>query len=184
MLPTAGCDSASGRHAEKRQALGQEREWTRPPRRLDQQLVALRDSKSNSAEAYRNLRSSLLLSSIDNPPRIIVVTSAFPEEGKTTTAINTAIVLAQRGEKVLLVDGDLRRGSLGAVFGLSDRSFGLSTVLANPHSISAKLPFRCLNCRPFMCCPPGRGLPTRPRCSLPAAWRNSSATGWRNTTES
>jgi polysaccharide biosynthesis transport protein len=111
--------------------------------RLNQHLVALRDSKSSSAEAYRNLRSSLLLSFIDNPPRIIVVTSALPEEGKTTTAINTAIVLAQRGEKVLLVDGDLRRGCLGAVFGLSDRTFGLSTVLASPnilHEIAVPLP--------------------------------------------
>lgn len=102
--------------------------------RLALQLVALRDPKSNSAESYRNLRSSLLLSSIDNPPRVIVVTSAFPEEGKTTTAINTAIVLALRGERVLLVDADLRRGRLAAVFGMQGRSFGLSTLLANPDS--------------------------------------------------
>lgn len=135
--------------------------------RLDQQLIALRDSKSNSAEAYRNLRSSLLLSSIDNPPRIIVVTSAFPEEGKTTTAINTAIVLAQRGEKVLLVDGDLRRGSLGAVFGLSDRSFGLSTVLANPHSIrEISVPLPEL--------PTLHVLPTGPRPPNPAEMLSSS----------
>ena len=92
--------------------------------RLSPQLVALRDSKSVGAEAYRNLRSSLLLSSIDNPPRIIAVTSAFPKEGKTTTAINCAIVLAQRGERVLLVDLDLRRGTLGQSFGISSRATG------------------------------------------------------------
>ena len=97
-----------------------------------QQLTALRSPKSVAAEAYRGLRSSLLLSSIDKPPRVIVVTSAFPGEGKTTTAVNCAIVLAQRGERVLLVDADLRRGSLDRVFGLEDKSFGLSTVLAQP----------------------------------------------------
>ncbi len=111
--------------------------------RLYRQLVALRDSKSTGAEAYRNLRSSLLLSSIDNPPLIIAVTSAFPKEGKTTTSINCAIVLAQRGEKVLLVDVDLRRGSLGRAFGISSRTRGLANLLSKPNSnveIEAPLP--------------------------------------------
>lgn len=135
--------------------------------RLDQQLVALRDSKSHSAEAYRNLRSSLLLFSIDNPPRTIVVTSAFPEEGKTTTAVNTAIVLAQRGEKVLLVDGDLRRGSLGMVFGLSDRNFGLSTVLANLYSVQE-------SAVPLPELPTLHVLPTGPRPPNPAEMLSSS----------
>ncbi|MFP5211416.1 MAG: GumC family protein [Acidobacteriota bacterium] len=97
-------------------------------------FAALLDSTSLSAEAYRGMRSSLLLSSIDNPPRVIVVTSAFPGEGKTTTAVNCAIVLAQRGERVLLVDADLRRGSLYRMFALSCGSFGLSSVLAQPDS--------------------------------------------------
>ncbi len=97
-----------------------------------QQLVALHSPKSHAAEAYRGLRSSLLLSSIDRPPRVLVITSAFPEEGKTTTAVNTAIAFAQRGERVLLVDADLRRGSLDRIFNLDDRSFGLSTVLTQP----------------------------------------------------
>jgi succinoglycan biosynthesis transport protein ExoP len=98
-----------------------------------QTLTSLLDPKSSCAEAYRGMRSSLLLSSIDNPPRIISVTSAFPGEGKTTTAVNCAIVLAQRGERVLLVDADLRRGTLHHVFGISDFSFGLTTVLAEPN---------------------------------------------------
>ncbi len=97
-----------------------------------QTLASLLDPKSNCAEAYRGMRSSLLLSSIDNPPRIISVTSAFPGEGKTTTSVNCAIVLAQRGERVLLVDADLRRGTLHHVFGITDLSFGLTTVLAQP----------------------------------------------------
>ena len=98
-----------------------------------QTLTSLLDPKSSCAEAYRGMRSSLLLSSIDNPPRVISVTSAFPGEGKTTTAVNCAIVLAQRGERVLLVDADLRRGTLHHVFGISDFSFGLTTVLADPN---------------------------------------------------
>lgn len=100
--------------------------------RAPQQLITLWDPKSNSAEAYRGMRSSLLLSSIDNPPRLIALTSAFPSEGKTTTALNLAVVLAQRNEKVLLVDADLRRGNLHRVFGLPDGTFGLSTALSQP----------------------------------------------------
>ena len=101
-----------------------------------QQLITLWDPKSNGAEAYRSMRSALLLSSIDNPPRVIVITSSFPGEGKTTTALNLAIVLAQRGERVLLVDADLRRGSLYRVFGIPNQSFGLSTVLTQPEIAS------------------------------------------------
>jgi succinoglycan biosynthesis transport protein ExoP len=96
------------------------------------QLITLWDPKSHGAEAYRGMRSSLLLSSIDNPPRVIVITSAFPAEGKTTTAVNFSIVLAQRGERVLLVDADLRRGSLRRIFGIADENFGLSTTLSQP----------------------------------------------------
>jgi succinoglycan biosynthesis transport protein ExoP len=96
------------------------------------QLTALHSPKSLAGEAYRGLRSSLLLSSIDKPPRVIVLTSAFPGEGKTTTAVNCALALAQRGERVLLVDADLRRGSLHQLFHISDRGFGLSSVLSRP----------------------------------------------------
>jgi capsular exopolysaccharide synthesis family protein len=105
------------------------------------QLTALHSPKSLAGEAYRGLRSSLLLSSIDKPPRVIVITSAFPGEGKTTTAVNCALALAQRGERVLLVDADLRRGTLHQVFRISDRSFGLSTVLSrNDERMKAPAP--------------------------------------------
>jgi len=131
-----------------------------------QQLIALNNPKSVAAEAYRGLRSSLLLSSIDNPPRVIVVTSAFPGEGKTTTAINTAIVLAQRGERVLLVDADLRRGSLDRVFGIADGSFGLSTVLSQPIN-HQELPV------PLPDLPTLHVLPTGPRPPNPAEMLSS-----------
>jgi len=137
---------------------------------LSPQLVAMRDPKSVSAEAYRNLRSALLLSSIDNPPRTIVITSAFPGEGKTTTAINVAIVLAQRGEKVLLVDADLRLGKLARVFGLSGSNIGLSTVLAKP-GIYREIPV------PLPELPTLHVLPTGPRPPNPAEMLSSVRMG-------
>jgi succinoglycan biosynthesis transport protein ExoP len=94
-------------------------------------LVTLRSPKSNVAEAYRGLRSSLLLSSVDNPPQVIMVTSAFSSEGKSTTSMNVAIALAQRNAKVLLVDADLRRGATGRVFGIKGSNIGLTTLLAH-----------------------------------------------------
>jgi capsular exopolysaccharide synthesis family protein len=138
-----------------------------PPGSHLQQLVALNSPKSHAAEAYRGLRSSLLLSSIDRPPRVIVVTSAFPGEGKTTTTVNTAIAFAQRGERVLLVDADLRRGSLDRVFNLDDKNFGLSTVLTQPaahRTLASPLPEL----------PMLQVLPTGPRPPNPAEMLSSN----------
>jgi capsular exopolysaccharide synthesis family protein len=132
-----------------------------------QKLITLYSPKSHAAEAYRGLRSSLLLSSIDRPPRVIVVTSAYPGEGKTTTTVNTAIAFAQRGERVLLVDADLRRGSLDRVFHLDDKSFGLSTVLTEPATIR-----NLANPLPEL--PALRVLPTGPRPPNPAEMLSSN----------
>ncbi len=136
-------------------------------RHAPQQLITLWDPKSNSAEAYRSMRSALLLSSIDNPPRVIIVTSAFPAEGKTTTAVNLAIVLAQRNERVLLIDSDLRRGSLHRVFGLADQSFGLSSVLTQP-DLQKEIP------APFPELPTLHVLATGPRPPNPAEMLSSN----------
>jgi len=84
--------------------------------------------QSQMAESYRALRTSLLLSNLGAPPKVIMVTSARPQEGKTTTSINTAIVLAQKGVRVLLMDADLRRPSIHKALGMGPRS-GLSNVL-------------------------------------------------------
>src|SRR6202795_4094787 len=84
--------------------------------------------QSQMAESYRALRTSLLLSNLGAPPKVIMVTSARPQEGKTTTSINTAIVLAQKGVRVLLVDADLRRPSIHKTLGMGPRR-GLSNVL-------------------------------------------------------
>jgi succinoglycan biosynthesis transport protein ExoP len=80
------------------------------------------------AESYRALRTSLLLSNLGAPPKVIIVTSALPQEGKTTTSINTAVVLAQKGVRVLLIDADLRRPSIHKTLGMGPHS-GLSNVL-------------------------------------------------------
>jgi capsular exopolysaccharide synthesis family protein len=100
-------------------------------------LIALEDNRSAMAEAYRHLRTSLLFSSAGNPPRTILVTSSQPSEGKTTTAINTAITLAQSGAEVVIIDCDLRRPRLHSHFDLENTN-GLTNYLSgerNPESL-------------------------------------------------
>ena len=92
------------------------------------ELITQSRPQSQMAEAYRALRTSLLLTSLGGPPKTILVTSALPREGKTTTSINTAIVLAQKGVRVLLIDADLRRPSIHKTLGMGPR-VGLSNVL-------------------------------------------------------
>src|SRR5438128_2312008 len=92
------------------------------------ELVTQARPQSQMAESYRALRTSLLLSSSGAPPKIILVTSALPQEGKTTTSINCAIVLAQKGVRVLLIDADLRRPGVHKALGMGPRS-GLSNIL-------------------------------------------------------
>jgi polysaccharide biosynthesis transport protein len=88
----------------------------------------LTQPKSQFAEAFRSLRTSLLLSTAGHHPKYIVLTSATPSEGKTTAASNLAAILAQRDTRVLLIDGDLRRPNIHHRFGLNGK-IGLTTVL-------------------------------------------------------
>jgi len=91
--------------------------------------MLLTHPQSQASEAFRGLRSSLLLSSPDRPPKTIAVVSSIANEGKTTVSTNLGVAFAQRGESVLLIDADLRRSTMHTHFGRPHSHFGLSTVL-------------------------------------------------------
>jgi tyrosine-protein kinase Etk/Wzc len=99
------------------------------------ELVTVNDRRSNSAEAYRTLRTNLLFSAAVQSLRCIVVTSAGPGEGKSTTAANLAVAMAQQGHRVLLVDCDLRKPRVHSLFGIKQEP-GLTNVLLGKVSLA------------------------------------------------
>jgi receptor protein-tyrosine kinase len=101
---------------------------------------AISFEKDNSAiaESFRKLRTNLQFLAVDNPPRVIVVTSSTPNEGKSTTSINLALALAEAENNVVLVDGDMRRPSLHTYLGLVGQ-VGFSTVLSGQATIDEAL---------------------------------------------
>lgn len=137
-LPSLGMIPMNHRLAEKEKgsngrsvALTRQSNW-----RDSVELITHSRPKSEIAEAYRALRTSILLSTTGTPPKVILITSALPQEGKTTSAINTAIVLAQKGSRVLLVDADLRRPSVHTKLSLRMRG-GLSTLLTGSDTLQS-----------------------------------------------
>lgn len=100
--------------------------------------ISFANDNSRIAESFRKLRTNLSFLAVDNPPKVIVVTSSIPNEGKTTTAINLALALAEADNNVLLVDGDMRRSMVQEYLKL-DGSVGLSTVLSGAIPLSEAL---------------------------------------------
>ncbi|HKO04556.1 MAG TPA: polysaccharide biosynthesis tyrosine autokinase [Candidatus Acidoferrales bacterium] len=94
------------------------------------ELATVAQPQSVVSEAYRALRTSILLSTSRHAPQLILISSGQPREGKTTTALNLAITLAQRGDRVVLIDTDLRRPRIHRSFQLSNDR-GLSTYLTS-----------------------------------------------------
>jgi succinoglycan biosynthesis transport protein ExoP len=99
-------------------------------------LALIEEKRSPVAEAYRHLRTSLLLSSAGQPPKTILVTSSQPSEGKTTTAVNTAVMLAQTGAEVLILDCDLRRPRVHAHFSLPNTR-GVTNYLSGDANVAS-----------------------------------------------
>lgn len=98
-------------------------------RRLDAISYLKKMPSSASAEAIRNLRTSVLLSNVDNPPQIVMICSSLSGEGKTTTALSTTLSFASMGKKVLLIEADIRRRIFGQYF-KTEQTDGIVAVLS------------------------------------------------------
>jgi receptor protein-tyrosine kinase len=106
--------------------------------RRKEPAISFSSDNSSIAEAFRKLRTNLQFLAVDDPPRVIVITSSMPNEGKSTTAINIALALAEAEHNVVLVDGDMRRPKLDKYLDLVGQ-VGLSTVLSGGASLSEVL---------------------------------------------
>lgn len=106
--------------------------------RRKQPAIAFDKENTAIAEAFRKVRTNLQFLAVDNPPRVIVVTSSMPHEGKSTTAINIALALAEAEHNVVLVDGDMRRPMLAKYLDLVGQ-VGFSTVLSSRATLDEAL---------------------------------------------
>jgi polysaccharide biosynthesis transport protein len=139
-------------------------------------LVTYARPRSEAAEAFRSLRTSILLSSYGAPPRVILVTSALPQEGKTTISANSALVLAQRGGRVLLIDADLRRPGIDKLFGYRSRG-GLSTLISGGDKVEDVIvPFADV---PNLCILPAGPIPPQPAELLGSTVMKDHLARWR-----
>lgn len=134
-LPTLAMIPSIGSFTKRRllPGLSGGRQSSNGHRRTGKELLINEDARSPLAEAYRQLRTSVLLSTAGRAPKTLLVTSSVPSEGKTTTSSNICASLAQTGASVLLVDGDMRRPRQHAIFETENKR-GLSTILSSEMS--------------------------------------------------
>jgi capsular exopolysaccharide synthesis family protein len=125
------------------------------------ELSVLKQPTSSLAESFRTLRTAILLSTAPRPPQALLVTSAQPREGKTSTSLNLALGLAQRGVPVAIVDADLRRPGVASALGVAENGAGLSSLLSGAHTLDEAL-------RPFEPVPNLWVLASGPRPPNPA----------------
>lgn len=126
-----------GRHNGQKPALGPRARISAASSR-ERGIVTRLDPKNPVSEAYRGMRTNITFAKADDPVRTLVFTSPMPGDGKTTSAANLAVTLAQANLRVLLVDADLRRGMLNQVFGVL-RDPGLTSVLLDPATFEASV---------------------------------------------
>lgn len=105
----------------------------KPENGLPSTLITLKQPRSPISEAYRALRTAVQFSDVDHKVRTLLITSTSPSEGKSTTAANLAVVMAQAGHRVLLIDADFRRPVQHEIFGI-DKNYGLTNILIDMSS--------------------------------------------------
>ena len=138
-------------------------------------VEALISPRSLVSEGYRTLHNSIVFSSVDQPPRLLVFTSALPQDGKSTTCLNYATVLAQKGAKVLLVDADMRRPSLARRLGVTSTD-GLGTVLV--HQAGPEMALQPIEELPNLYFLPAGPVPTAPGDALSSKWMREIMKDW------
>lgn len=122
------------------------------------ELVTYGHPKSMLSEAYRNIRTSILLSFSEKPPKTMIISSPNPAEGKTTTVVNTAIALSQTGAQVLIIDADMRKPRIHKIFA-SENGKGLSNFLSGNSQLESIIKISKI---PNLCYIPSGPIPPNP----------------------
>jgi polysaccharide biosynthesis transport protein len=136
LLPASGTVPLDGPDRPKKRRR-RERQTAPPEPQLPAELTVHASPRSGLAEASRSVRTNIRFMSPDKPYKTLLVTSAAPSEGKTTVACCLAIAMAQAGDRVLLIDCDLRRPRLHRVFGRGNDD-GVTTMLLDPKEFDPK----------------------------------------------